>query len=103
MLSQVQLRLADTPVDEGGGRDQQTRILRRGLDVAGIGGIGTVRIADQCQMIADRPPGVGQRRLEGHGATPRRQGRARLGAIGEAHAELVVGGRPVGLRGRERL
>ena len=103
MLAQEQLRLTDTAIDERRGGNQQTRILGRGLDVPGIGGIGTLAVADQGQMIADRAPRIGHRRLEGDGTAPSRQGRSRLSRIGEADTEFVVRRRPVGLLAREGL
>ncbi len=103
VCTQLRLRNRDLVVAESCGGFEQARIARRKLDVLRVSLVGTARVADRSEVIAERSPRIRHLRLEAHRTS---QGCDRAFAIAtgtERQAELVMRSGPVRLRLRERF
>src|SRR5882757_4147158 len=101
MLAQQQLRLRNLVLTKSERRVHQPRIFRRGLYVLRIGGVCTLEVSFDRQLVAQGPPSVRHVRFERDGPAKRSDGRP--ACIEQRESELVVRGCPVGLRARQRL
>jgi len=102
-LAQQVLGHRQAILDQGQGRDPQSRVPHAGLDVAGVGLVGAGRIAQKVELFGDDAPGVRQIRPQGHGVAQGGEGGVAVSEAGENQSQFEVGLRRLRLFVGQRL